>query len=217
MRYPRFIHMTDSILQVMSLVVPIVDIFSFEFQKNILEINIRPRLASVGSFQAHFVKNMQAPPWVYVWLVRPWNGRIYTCRNISPFFGGISSRRKVWYLFTITNSVHRCLSLMDIYLLISKEYSRYRCLPRTCLYQVLLDAFPFQWRICMPLLVVVVVIGFISHDEYMYFVIYCSTGVVWYRSTITRSINGIQLTETLSPIGRGIGIRRLLCAFQMKR
>jgi hypothetical protein len=69
----------------------------------------------------------------------------------------------------------------------------------------------------MPLLVVVVVIGFISHDEYMYFVIYCSTGVVWYRSTITRSINGIQLTETLSPIGRGIGIRRLLCAFQMKR
>jgi len=59
-RYPRFIHMTDSILQVMSLVVPIVDIFSFEFQKNILEINIRPRLASVGSFQAHFVKNMQA-------------------------------------------------------------------------------------------------------------------------------------------------------------
>jgi hypothetical protein len=44
----------------MSLVVPIVDIFSFEFQKNILEINIRPRLASVGSIQAHFVKNMQA-------------------------------------------------------------------------------------------------------------------------------------------------------------
>ena len=51
MRYPRFVHMTYSILQVMSLVVPIVDIFSFDFQKNIPEINIRPRLASVVSFK----------------------------------------------------------------------------------------------------------------------------------------------------------------------